>query len=118
MKSIKGIIFYIAGPVTGIEDCNRPMFDQAEGWLAEQGAVAINPTVLPEGLRSHQSYMNICIPMLREADAVLMLPGWHKSAGAKMEYDEARRLGMPIFSFTPIQDASASLMTEGVQHGH
>lgn len=115
---IKGLIVYIAGPVTGIEDCNRPLFDQAESWLLEQGAVALNPTLLPEGLRSHQSYMNICIPMLREAEAVLMLPGWHKSTGAKMEYEEARRLGMPIYSFTPMQDASASLMKEGAHHGH
>lgn len=115
---IEGVIFYIAGPVTGIEDGNRPLFDQAEGWLMEQGAVALNPTLLPEGLRSQQAYMNICLPMLREADAVLMLPGWHRSIGAKMEYDEARRLGMPIYSYTPVQDASASLMNEGAKNGH
>ncbi len=114
MKNIQGVIVYIAGPVTGIEDGNRAMFDQAESWLAEQGAIPLNPSVLPDGLRSHQAYMNICMPMLREAEAVLMLPGWHRSAGAKMEYDEARRIGMPIYSFTPIQDAFASLMKEGM----
>lgn len=117
MKSIEGIIFYIAGPVTGIEDCNRPMFDQAEGWLSTQGAVALNPTVLPEGLKSHQSYMNICLPMLREADAILMLPGWHRSVGAKMEYDEARKLGIPVFRFEPIKDAEIVLMDGGEGHG-
>lgn len=115
---IENVIFYIAGPVTGVPDSNRPMFDQAQAWLEEQGAVVINPTMLPEGLRSHQSYMNICIPMLREADAVLLLPGWHKSVGAKMEFDEAKGLGMPMYSYTPIRDASIAPLGEGVSHGH
>lgn len=118
MKIPNGSIFYIAGPVTGIEDSNRPMFDQAAAWLEQQGAVAINPTVLPEGLRSHQSYMNICIPMLREADAVLFLPGWHKSVGAKMEFDEAKRLGMPMYVYKPISDASISKLGEVDTYGH
>jgi hypothetical protein len=115
---IEGIIFYIAGPVTGIPEGNRPLFDQAQVWLEQQGAIALNPTILPEGLASHQSYMNICLPMLREAQAILLLPGWHRSVGAKMEYDEARRLGMPMFHFTPIQDASIRPFSEGERHGH
>lgn len=115
---IEGVVFYIAGPVTGIEDCNRPLFQQAQCWLEGQGAVALNPTLLPDGLPSHQSYMNICLPMLREAQAILLLPGWHRSVGAKMEYDEARRLGMPMFHYQPIQDASISPFSEGERHGH
>lgn len=112
MKKIDGVIFYIAGPVTGIEDGNRPMFQQAQFWLEEQGAIAFNPSLLPEGLPSHQSYMNICMPMLREASAIVMLPGWHRSVGAKMEYDEARRIGMPVFQFLPIKDADIQLLGE------
>lgn len=114
MSKFAGVIVYIAGPVTGIEEGNRPLFDQAEYYLTSQGATALNPSMLPDGLSSHQSYMNITMPMLREAHAVLMLPGWHKSVGAKMEYDEARRLGMPVYMFRPVQDAEITLMGETI----
>lgn len=117
MNKIEDTIFYIAGPVTGLPHGNRPMFEQAQYWLEEQGAIAINPTVLPDGLRSHQSYMNICLPMLREAEAVLLLPNWHQSVGAMMEYEEAKRLGMPMYHFTPVQDASICLFEGAAVHG-
>lgn len=115
--NIENKIFYIAGPITGIEDGNKPMFNQAHLWLASQKAVVLNPSFLPPGLTTHQSYMNICLPMLREADAVLMLPGWHRSVGAKMEYDEARKLGIPVFRYEPVKNAEMVLMAGGEEHG-
>jgi hypothetical protein len=115
---IEGLIFYIAGPVTGIEDGNRPLFDQAQYWLEGMGAVALNPQVLPAGLRSHASYLAICLPMLREADAILMLPGWHKSVGARMEYDAAVSVGMPVYNYEPIRQPAMALLATGAIHGH
>ena len=117
MDSLEDVIFYIAGPVTGLPNGNRPMFEQAQYWLEEQGAVAINPTMLPDGLKSHQSYMNICIPMVREAEAILLLPGWHKSVGAMMEYEEAKRLELPMYHYTPVQDAFITQLQGAESHG-
>lgn len=117
MNHIEDTIFYIAGPVTGLPNGNRPMFEQAQLWLEEQGAIAINPTMLPDGLKSHASYMNICIPMVREAEAILLLPDWHQSVGAMMEYEEAKRLNLPMFHYTPVQDAFITQMQSGVAHG-
>lgn len=35
--------------------------------------------------------------ILRRCDAVLLLPGWGESVGARHELDLAKRLGMPVF---------------------
>lgn len=100
MTRFEGRIFYIAGPITGIPEGNRPLFNEAHKWLEERGAVVLNPSVLPEGLPTHQSYMNICLPMLAEADAVVMLPGWRDSKGALMEYQQAIHSGMPRYEYS------------------
>ncbi|WOL24253.1 hypothetical protein fHeYen801_043 [Yersinia phage fHe-Yen8-01] len=89
------MIYYIAGPITNIDDYKRP-FKAIEKHLKGLGEVVINPAVLPLGLRSHASYMNICLPMLRESDAIVLIPGWHISKGAKMEFIEAVRMGLTV----------------------
>ena len=95
-------IVYIAGPITGIDDYKRP-FDAAQRWLEAAGFVVLNPSFLPVGLRDYESYMKICIPMLQEADKLLLLPGWMNSVGAKREHDEARRLLLPVYEFFPTE---------------
>ncbi|HCM9689262.1 TPA: DUF4406 domain-containing protein, partial [Enterobacter cloacae subsp. cloacae] len=41
-------------------------------------------------------YMDICLAMIRCADAVFMLRGWEKSAGARAENALAEKLEMEI----------------------
>jgi len=79
------------------------MFTTAEIFLKRLGAVVLNPSFLPVGLREYESYMKICIPMLQEADKLLLLPEWGDSVGAKREYDEARRLQLPVYEFFPTE---------------
>ena len=86
---------YIAGPMTGKPQFNRPAFFAAEGYLKERGAKVMNPAVLPDGF-SHQDYMSIAIPMMMTCEAVVFLPGWEKSQGARQErmYAEAFALDL------------------------
>lgn len=87
--------FYIAGPMTGLPDFNRPAFHNAATRIFEQGHVALNPATLPDGL-SQFEYMDICFAMVRAADAIFMLRGWEKSDGAVAEHALAKKLGLSI----------------------
>ncbi|WNL63599.1 hypothetical protein ST4_041 [Aeromonas phage ST4] len=114
---MKGTIAYIAGPITGRLETYEQEFAAAAAHLKGLGAVVLNPAMLPIGLKSHQSYMNICLPMLREAEAIVMLPGWQDSKGAQMELDEARRIGMPVWHFIHHPPHGAAPTLEVMHHG-
>lgn len=84
---------YISGPMTGLPDFNRDAFRKQHVSLMEQGHIVLCPAVLPDGL-TQAEYMDICIAMLRCADAIFMLRGWEKSAGAVAEHAMAKKLGL------------------------
>lgn len=75
---------YIAGPVTGDPEY-RDKFNAAECYLIVKGWRVLNPAVLPETL-DPADYLPICMAMLNQADAVVVLQGFAKSAGAKIEF--------------------------------
>lgn len=89
------MITYICGPMTGIKDFNRPAFNITAALLEEGGDVALNPAVLPSGLSQFQ-YMDICMAMLRSAEAIFLLNGWELSAGAQAEVALAHKLGLKM----------------------
>ena len=86
---------YIAGPMTGLIDANRPAFHLHAFKVAQAGHVALNPAVLPDGLQHHE-YMAICKPMVEIADEVHMLPGWEPSKGAMQEHQWATAMGKEV----------------------
>ncbi|EME0310855.1 DUF4406 domain-containing protein [Enterobacter hormaechei] len=86
---------YIAGPMTGYENYNRPMFNAVAQQMLSGGHVVLNPAALPDGL-SQREYMDICLAMLRCADAIHMLHGWQESEGAVAEHAMAKKLGIKI----------------------
>lgn len=87
---------YIAGPMTGLPEFNRPAFNSAAKVLAAGGNVPLNPAILPDGL-TQPEYMDICLAMLRCADGIYMLSGWKESAGARAEKALAEKLGLFVF---------------------
>lgn len=78
-------VIYIAGKITGNPDYKRE-FNQMENRLQVAGYTVLNPAHLPEGLSPAQ-YMRICFAMIDDADAVLLLPNWQRSPGARLEAD-------------------------------
>ncbi|MBF5597332.1 DUF4406 domain-containing protein [Escherichia coli] len=86
---------YIAGPMTGYEDFNRPAFHAAGLALSQEGRTVLNPAVLPDGLTQAQ-YMDICMAMIRSVDAVYLLKNWYQSAGARAELALAEKLGCAV----------------------
>ncbi|MBF4433218.1 DUF4406 domain-containing protein [Vibrio anguillarum] len=86
---------YIAGPMTGLPEFNKPEFFKAEFKLSCDNYTVLNPAILPDGLQHHE-YMEICLPMVRVSSAVYMLKGWEKSKGAVMEHEYAKDLRLEI----------------------
>ena len=78
------MIFYIAGPMTGKEDFNRPEFMEVERFLKSAGHTVLNPAMLPTDMRD-EAYMPICMAMLEQADVLYLLRGWEASMGASIE---------------------------------
>lgn len=89
-------VVYIAGPMTGLTDFNRPAFRiKARELLDENYQSILSPHILPDGLTQAQ-YMDICLAMVRCADTVAMLEGWERSPGARIEHALAEKSGKRI----------------------
>jgi nucleoside 2-deoxyribosyltransferase len=86
---------YIAGPMTGYENFNRDSFNSAANCCLDNGAVPLNPAILPDGLTQGQ-YMDICFAMIRAADAIYLLKGYEESKGAMAELAYAEKLELEI----------------------
>lgn len=102
---------YLSGPMTGIEDFNRPQFDQAATELRKQGYIVIVPgeeeeydeaeaAALALSRQKREFYLSRDIDYIQEiADIVVVLPGWERSEGAKLEVVVAQAIGVPVFEF-------------------
>lgn len=84
--------------MTGHPDFNYPAFAYAATVLRAKGIDARSPHETDnEGQeRSWEWYMRRALQMLLECDAVVLLPGWEQSRGARIERYIAEQLGMPI----------------------
>ena len=103
---------YIAGKVSGL-----PFLDVVEKFkkayyeIEALGFEAVNPVpIVQQYLHDNPEYlecteaqiwklaMKLCIKALMDCDAIVLLPDWADSKGARFEHEIAENLDMPIFN--------------------
>lgn len=102
--------YYLAGPMSGIPHHNYPSFAEARQRLRSMGYEIFCPAEYAEneGYKSDtpvtkewvQGKMRIFLSTIaNECDAVIVLPGWPQSEGAKVEVTVATAVGKPVFAY-------------------
>lgn len=92
-------VVYVIGPVSGIEQDNRPAFEQMRKKLTRENPareVRIPHDFIPAGT-DWNTAMRESIRQLMTADCVFALDGWRKSTGARIEADLCAALGIPLY---------------------
>jgi len=96
---------YLAGPMRGIPDYNKPAFRKAATFLRGRGYAVVNPHDLDEDSPEYDftSCMKRDLPILiQECDEIAVLPGWRNSEGARLEAHIGHALGKPVFDATTL----------------
>jgi len=104
------IVIYIAGPMAGIPDLNRPAFAAAARALTQAGLDPRNPHDItladhpnrpcPNGYapdsggHSVRCWLKAAVALMLTCDEVFFLCGWPESTGARVEFNLAVDLGM------------------------
>lgn len=88
----------LIGPMTGIEDFNYPAFSAAAARLRAAGHEVWNPAESDGGYQGQARawYMRQSLQALFLADIAILLPGWERSAGARLEVETALAICLPI----------------------
>ncbi len=92
------MIWYLAGPITGVKDFNTEAFEREALYLRSKGDIVHNPRELFGGNTSltHKQYMHIALAIIPLCEGMWMLPGWTRSPGARIEHTIATVLNLKI----------------------
>lgn len=108
---LHGQMIYISGPMSGVKNYNRELFELAKQVLIDAGLKVLSPldcisTVLDptyiDNLRADIGEMIWC-------EAIAFLPGWLDSIGAKAEMSIAKALAMDAYLLLPKQRVLISM---------
>lgn len=90
---------FISGPMTGIDEFNKPEFDRAERLLRRAGYSVFNPAWLDlDEAWSTEEIAAIDMAALTNCDAIYQLDDWEDSKGAVAEFNTAKWLGLDIIT--------------------
>lgn len=128
---------YLAGPMTNIPHFNFPAFHEATDDLRKRGYDVISPSELdspvakkaaeesPTGDPSHYAENDTWGDMLARdvklivdegIEAVIVLPGWETSRGARLETFVARLCDVPLLEYPHLREVNA--MNINTAHGY
>ncbi len=94
---------YIAGPMSNMPDLNYPAFNAAAAMLRAAGHEVLNPAENPAPpCGTWLAYMRMAVAQIAQSDRLVMLPGWEKSRGARVEFSLALGLGLEIMTWAEV----------------
>lgn len=91
-------VLYLAGPMTGIPECNYPLFNREAARLRRHGFTVHNPAEIGDVGSQYSDLMKKDIRLILESEGIAVLEGWWNSRGARLETHIAGVLGYPIRS--------------------
>lgn len=104
--------------MSGLPDYNYPAFHAAEADLKKRGHEVLNPAKHFGGDtgRPREDYIRVDIAELvdESVTGIYMLPGWHNSAGARLERELAVQLGLNV-SYHPDAEKGAPIESQAQQ---
>jgi len=103
---------YLAGPMSALPKNNYPAFHAAASDLRARGFHVVSPAELHADFeanpKSYEDYLRADLIALLGTAAVVALPGWEQSNGARLEVTVARALGMLVWEYDPHYEAVVS----------
>ena len=115
-------LIYVSGPMTGIEEFNRPAFERARRVLQDRGFSVIIPgddetytDVEKAAWRveadQRASYMYRDFLHIMASSAVAVLDDWFKSPGARIEVAVAQAIGLPVVRWESLYPLKHEVVT-------
>ncbi|HPQ72219.1 MAG TPA: DUF4406 domain-containing protein [bacterium] len=116
-------VAYVAGPYRGQSHNDVAQNIAAARAVATQlwslGYAVVCPhlnSAFMSGVAPEEVFLNGGLEMVRRSDLVVLTPDWAASQGTAAEIEEARTLGIPVFSdieFVPPADAHPEACANG-----
>lgn len=88
-------IYYVSGPMTGIDQYNYPYFNLVSTRLRYLGLEVRSPSEIPtpptelKDMDLWKWCMDRCMSLMEGCDNIVLLRGWPKSSGARKELEYA-----------------------------
>jgi len=94
---------YLSGPMKGHPESNYPLFNSVAAELRSKGHHVYNPAEYPHDgeFPIRKAFAEYCNYICLRADTIVLLPGWDRSIGAKVEKGLAQRIGLAVEFWRP-----------------
>lgn len=98
-------VWYLSGPMTGYPEYNFPAFARAAN-LLRQVTKIVSAHEVDHGIHTgtgsapYDDYLKgDLIEMMQRCNGIIMLKGWTRSTGAKLEFEVASKLEWPVWFY-------------------